>query len=170
MTETTADRGAQQALFSPPYLNDTTGYLGRTVCRITGITYRQLDYWTRSGLVSATITPAKGCGSTRLYSFRDLLEIKIITKLLDVGLSLQKVRTAVHQLDCLGIEELASATLFSDGVSVYHCYSSEEIIDLLADGQGVFGVAVPGLVSQMTATLRTLPVEERKNQPYTHVA
>lgn len=170
MPTTEIDAGCQQALFQLSNPRDTTGYRGQTVCKITGVTYRQLDYWTRSGLITASITAAAGYGSKRLYSFRDLLEVKIITKLLDVGLSLQKVRTAVEQLRTLGNEELSAATLFCDGVSVYHCRSAEEITDLLAGGQGVFGIAVPGLVSQMSPTISSLPMEKRAHQNYTYVA
>lgn len=170
MTANASRLGTQEALFGFPRHLETTGFRGRTVCKITGVTYRQLDYWTRSGLISASVNPAQGHGSTRLYSFRDLLEVKIIIKLLDVGLGLQKVRTAMFQLGVLGIDELSSATLFCDGASVYYCYSPEEITDLLAGGQGVFGIAVPGLVNQVSATLHNLPVEKRENQPYTHVA
>ncbi|MEL4163062.1 MerR family transcriptional regulator [Corynebacterium bovis] len=133
------------------------GYTAPTVDQIAGITYRQLDYWTRTGLVAASITPAAGSGTRRLYSFRDILIIKIIASLLDAGLSLKAVRTALNTLTDLGVDDLAATTLFSDGSTIYHCHSSDEIIDLLAAVQGVFGVAVPGLVKDLTTTITTLP-------------
>ncbi|WP_342011732.1 MerR family transcriptional regulator, partial [Corynebacterium bovis] len=127
------------------------------MAQIAGITYRQLDYWTRTGLVAASITPAAGSGTRRLYSFRDILIVKIIASLLDAGLSLKAVRTALNTLTDLGVDDLAATTLFSDGSTIYHCHSSDEIIDLLAAGQGVFGVAVPGLVKDLTTTITALP-------------
>ncbi len=156
----TAGIGTQGSLFDLPVTGDETravGYNAPTVAQIAGITYRQLDYWTRTGLVTASITPAAGSGSRRLYSFRDVLIIKIIASLLDAGLSLKAVRTALDTLTDLGVDDLAATTLFSDGTTIYHCHSSDEIVDLLAGGQGVFGVAVPGLVKNLTTTITTLP-------------
>ena len=153
MTTTT---GTQTALFSIPDQITTTGYRGKHVCQITGVSYRQLDYWTRSELISASITPADGYGSQRLYSFRDMLEVKIIHNLLSVGLSLQKIRTAIAQLHTLGVDELTGLTLFSDGTTVYYCTTTDEITDLLAGGQGVFGIAIPGLMTQLTGTVTEL--------------
>ena len=88
------------------------------MAQIAGITYRQLDYWTRTGLVTASITPAAGSGTRRLYSFRDILIIKIIASLLDAGLSLKTVRTALTTLADLGVDDLAATTLFSDGTTI----------------------------------------------------
>ncbi|RRQ14173.1 MerR family transcriptional regulator [Corynebacterium bovis] len=155
-----AGTGTQGSLFELPVTGDETqavGYNAPTVAQIAGITYRQLDYWTRTGLIAASITPAAGSGTRRLYSFRDILIIKIIASLLETGLSLKAVRTALDTLTGLGVDDLAATTLFSDGTTIYHCRSSDEIIDLLAGGQGVFGVAVPGLVKDLTATITTLP-------------
>lgn len=64
-----------------------SGYRGPQVCEIVGITYRQLDYWARTGLLVPSITAAKGSGTQRRYSYRDLLELKVIKQLLDAGLS-----------------------------------------------------------------------------------
>ena len=58
--------------------DDQTGYRGPTACQIAGITYRQLDYWARTGLVKPSIRGAKGSGSQRLYSFKDILTLKIV--------------------------------------------------------------------------------------------
>ena len=152
--------GSQGSLFDLPVTGDETravGYNAPTVAQIAGITYRQLDYWTRTGLVTASITSAAGPGTRRLYSFRDILIIKIIASLFDAGLSLKAVRTALNTLTDLGVDDLAATTLFSDGTTIYHCHSDDEIIDLLAAGQGVFGVAVPGLLKDLTTTITTLP-------------
>ena len=95
--------------------------------------------------------------------------IKIIKGLLDTGISLQNVRKALVQLDELDAAELTGLNLFSDGKTVYQCRSAEEVIDLLAGGPGVFGIAVPGLVAQLTGDLTSIqahaPGEEAVHVP-----
>src|SRR5579884_2926496 len=107
------------------------GYRGPQVCSVVGITYRQLDYWARTDLLKPSISEAKGSGTQRRYSYRDLLELKVIKRLLDAGVSLQSARRA---LDCLREnlgEDVASANLvLGDGQSVL-ARTNEEIIDLL---------------------------------------
>ena len=98
-----------------PQLDADSGYRGPVACRAAGITYRQLDYWARTGLVEPSIRSAKGSGSQRLYSFRDILVLKVVKRLLDTGVSLQQIRTAVSALHSRGVEDLASITLMSDG-------------------------------------------------------
>ncbi|WP_448261500.1 MerR family transcriptional regulator [Corynebacterium kalidii] len=150
--------------------DEMVGYRGTTVCQITGITYRQLDYWTRTNLVTASIASAAGSGSQRLYSFRDLLLIKMIKALIDAGISLQNVRKAVDHLAARGTEDLSGLTLMSDGVSVYECRSADDVTDLLAGGQGVFGLAVPGLVKDLSATITELGTSSSGRQPIDELA
>ena len=118
------------------------GYRGPTACAAAGITYRQLDYWARTGLVEPSIRTAAGSGSQRLYGFRDILVLKVVKRLLDTGVSLQNIRTAVSHLRERGVDDLAQITLMSDGASVYECTSADEVVDLVQGGQGVFGIAV----------------------------
>ncbi|MCC2308491.1 MerR family transcriptional regulator [Cellulomonas sp. zg-Y338] len=142
-----------------PDLDTTTGYRGPTACRAAGITYRQLDYWARTGLVEPTIRPATGSGTQRLYSFRDILVLKVVKRLLDTGVSLQQIRTAVSHLRERGVDDLAQITLMSDGASVYECTSADEVIDLVQGGQGVFGIAVGRVWREVEGTLAQLPTE-----------
>lgn len=135
------------------------GYRGPTACNAAGITYRQLDYWARTGLVEPSVRGATGSGTQRLYSFRDILILKIIKRLLDAGISLQQIRTAVQHLRERGTEDLTRVTLMSDGASVYECTSSDEVIDLLQGGQGVFGIAIGGVWREIEGTLSDLPSE-----------
>ena len=130
-----------------------------TAHQVAGITYRQLDYWARTKLVQPSIRNASGSGSQRLYSFRDILVLKIVKGLLDTGISLQNIRRAVDKLGNLGVDDLAGITLVSDGTTVYECRSSEEVIDLLNGGQGVFGIAVPGLMKELSGTITSFPSE-----------
>jgi DNA-binding transcriptional MerR regulator len=133
------------------------GYRGPTACAAAGITYRQLDYWARTALVEPSVQSAHGSGSQRLYSFRDILVLKVVKRLLDTGISLQQIRAAVQHLRDHGTEDLAQVTLMSDGVSVYECTSPDEVVDLLAGGQGVFGIALGRVWSEVAGELAEMP-------------
>ena len=135
------------------------GDRGATACSAAGITYRQLDYWARTSLVEPSIRNASGSGTQRLYGFRDILVLKIVKRLLDAGVSLQNIRTAVDHLRNRGVTDLERITLMSDGASIYECTSSDEIIDLLAGGQGVFGIAVGKVWQEVEGSLLTLQGE-----------
>jgi DNA-binding transcriptional MerR regulator len=140
-------------------INFEIGYRGPTACTAAGITYRQLDYWARTGLVEPSVRSAAGSGSARLYGFRDILVLKIVKRLLDTGVSLQNIRSAVEHLRNRGAQDLAGITLMSDGASIYECTSSDEVIDLLAGGQGVFGIALGRVWAEVEGSLATLPSE-----------
>lgn len=136
-----------------PDLDDTAGYRGTVAARAAGISYRQLDYWARTELVEPTIRGAAGSGSQRLYGFRDILVLKLVKRLLDTGISLQQIRTAIGQLRESGVNDLAQTTLMSDGASVYLCTSDDEVIDLVSRGQGVFGIAVGKVLREVESSL-----------------
>ncbi|MGW0754142.1 MerR family transcriptional regulator [Streptomyces sp. NPDC002587] len=118
------------------------GYRGPTACAAAGITYRQLDYWARTGLVEPSVRPAYGSGTQRLYSFRDVVVLKIVKRFLDTGVGLQNIRTAVQHLRDRGFCDLERMTLMSDGATVYECTSPDQVVSLLQGGQGIFGIAV----------------------------
>ncbi|MFN0282027.1 MAG: MerR family transcriptional regulator [Kineosporiaceae bacterium] len=152
---------AQGLLFTEdlPELDEQVGYRGPIACRAAGITYRQLDYWARTGLVEPSVRPAGGSGTHRLYGFRDILVLKVVKRLLDTGVSLQQIRVAVGFLRERGVGDLAEITLMSDGASVYECTSADEVIDLVQGGQGVFGIAVGRVWREVEGSLATLPGE-----------
>jgi DNA-binding transcriptional MerR regulator len=135
------------------------GYRGPTACTAAGITYRQLDYWARTGLVEPSVRAASGSGSQRLYGFRDILTLKVVKRLLDTGISLQQIRTAVAYLREQGAGDIAQVTLMSDGATVYACTSPDEVVDLLQGGQGVFGIALGRVWQEVEGTLADLPAE-----------
>jgi DNA-binding transcriptional MerR regulator len=137
--------------------NPEIGYRPPTACTAAGITYRQLDYWARTGLVEPSVRAAHGSGSQRLYGFRDILVLKVVKRLLDTGISLQQIRAAVQHLRDRGTDDLAQVTLMSDGVSVYECTSPDEVVDLLAGGQGVFGIALGRVWQEVAGELAELP-------------
>ncbi|MCZ3389323.1 MAG: MerR family transcriptional regulator [Actinomycetia bacterium] len=153
--------GQQGLLFTDVVraLPEDIGYRGPTVCAAAGITYRQLDYWARTGLVEPSIRGASGSGTQRLYGFRDVLVLKIVKRLLDTGVSLQQIRTAVQHLRESGTDDLATITLMSDGASVYECTSADEVIDLVQGGQGVFGIAVGRVWREVEGSLAEMPWE-----------
>lgn len=152
----------QPALFPEEALHSEAvhlGYRGPIACAAAGITYRQLDYWARTGLVEPSIRPASGSGSQRLYSFQDILVLRIVKRLIDTGVSLANIRTAVEHLEQRGGDDLARITLMSDGASIYECRSEDEVIDLVRGGQGVFGIAVGRVWQEVEGHLATLPGE-----------
>ncbi len=140
-------------------ISQELGYRGASACSAAGISYRQLDYWARTGLVEPTVRGASGSGSSRLYGFKDILVLKIVKRLLDTGVSLQNIRSAVTHLRERGVEDLARITLMSDGASIYECTSSEEIFDLLQGGQGVFGIAIGKVWNEVEGSLSHLQAE-----------
>jgi len=153
--------GEQGLLFDDELtpLTIDVGYRGPTACAAAGITYRQLDYWARTGLVEPSVRPASGSGSQRLYGFRDILVLRVVKRLLDTGISLQQIRSAVSYLREHGAADVARITLMSDGVSVYACTSPDEVVDLLQGGQGVFGIALGRVWQEVEGSLAELPAE-----------
>jgi len=142
---------------------EDVGYRGPTACSAAGITYRQLDYWARTGLVEPSVREASGSGTQRLYSFRDILVLKVVKKLLDAGVSLVNIRTAIGSLRDRGVADLAEITLMSDGTTVYECTSTDEVVDLLQGGQAVFAIAVGRHVRDVEGTLARLPGERARS-------
>ena len=153
-----------QMLFTEGLPAQDIGYRGASAAAAAGISYRQLDYWDRTQLVVPSIQTATGSGSQRLYSFRDILVLKLVKRLLDTGVSLQQIRLAVEQLRAAGMSDLSNTTLMSDGARVYLCTSQDEVIDLLGQGQGVFGIAVGRVLREVEATLVDFAAEEANIQ------
>ncbi len=131
-----------------------TGFRGPQVCTLVGITYRQLDYWARTGLLRPSIADAKGSGSQRVYSYTDVLELKVIKQLLDAGISLQRARRAV---ECLRAElgaDVASANLVLVGHDSVLAHGDGEVVDLLRGGQGVLNIVpLSGVLEELDAAI-----------------
>lgn len=160
-TATSQPKPSQGVLFTDELatIPSDAGFRGPVACRVVGITYRQLDYWARTGLVEPSIRSASGSGTARLYSFGDILVLKVVKRLLDTGVSLQQIRVAVNSLRERGVDDLEQVTLMSDGATVYECTSNDEVIDLLQGGQGVFGIAVGRVWREVEGELAQLPAE-----------
>lgn len=133
------------------------GFSGKRTAEIVDITYRQLDYWARTDLVRPSLTDAAGSGSRRQYSYRDLLELKVIKSLLDSGIRLEQVRKVFSYMrNHLG-EDVASANLVIDGSNSVLVNTGEELIDLLQNGQGVLNVLpLAGVKDEVDARIVSL--------------
>ncbi len=133
------------------------GFSGKRTAEIVDITYRQLDYWARTDLVRPSLAEATGSGSRRLYSYRDLLELKVIKSLLDAGIRLEQVRKVfAYMRNQLG-EDVASANLVIDGSNSVLVNTGEELIDLLQNGQGVLNVLpLAGVKEEVDARIVSL--------------
>jgi len=143
---------------------DEQGYRGPQVCALVGITYRQLDYWARTDLLRPSIEDAKGSGSQRVYSYRDLVSLKVIKKLLDAGMSLQSVRRAITYLHENMGEELASANLVIDGANAVLA-DNGQLVDLISGGQGVLNIVAMGaVVNELDATISDLSEAKKAKQ------
>ena len=147
---------------------DLEGFRGPQVCSLVGITYRQLDYWARTGLLRPSVADARGSGTKRRYSYHDVLELKVIKQLLDAGVSLQSARRAV---DCLREDlgaDLASTNLVLTSTQTVLARSNGEVVDLLAGGQGVFNIVpLSGVVDELDADISDIALAEQP-QPSAH--
>lgn len=134
------------------------GYRAPQVCNLVGITYRQLDYWARTGLITPSLQQATGSGSQRLYAFPDIVQLKVVKRLLDAGMSLKKIRKAMDILrDELASERpLSNVTLLSDGKTIYAAHSPSEVVDVFRGGQGVFGIAVGPVQEELLGEIHRL--------------
>ena len=138
------------------------GYRAPQVCNLVGITYRQLDYWARTGLITPSVQAAQGSGSQRLYAFGDIVQLKVVKRLLDAGMSLKKIRTAMDILreQLQSAAPLTDVTLLSDGATIYAAHSPDEVVDVFQRGQGVFGIAVGPVQQELEGEILRLFPEE----------
>ncbi len=138
------------------------GYTGPEVCKITDITYRQLDHWTSTKLVEASIRNIKGSGFHRIYSFQDIVKVKLVNKLRDAGISLQKIRIALSNVNkILGKNiNITDISIFSDGQSIYVITDNNQMLDLLRKGQAVFGISLGPVHTETEAEIFSLYPEK----------
>lgn len=147
------------------------GFRGAQVCSLVGITYRQLDYWARTGLLRPSIADATGSGSQRRYSYGDVLELKVIKRLLDAGLKLQQARQAIECLRGDLGADLASSQLVLAGSRSVLAQSDGEVVDLLAGGQGVFNILpLSSVVSELDAAIVEIRHQSTEPRPAGHPA
>ena len=129
------------------------GFRGPQVCKLVGITYRQLDYWARTDLLRPSLADAAGSGTQRLYSYHDVLSLKVIKKFLDAGLALPAARRAVEALRSGGDDVAAANIVLSDATSVL-AKDGDELVDLVKGGQGVLNIfPLAGVVTELDAAI-----------------
>lgn len=143
------------------------GYRAPQVCGLVGITYRQLDYWARTGLIKPSIQSAQGSGTQRRYSFTDIVQLKVVKRLLDAGMSLKKIRSAMEILrDQLESNNpLDDVTLLSNGSTIFAAHSADEVVDVFQRGQGVFGIAVGPVQEELEGEIHRLFPDEDETVP-----
>ena len=134
------------------------GYTGPEVCKITGISYRQLDHWTTTKLITASVRNIKGSGFHRIYSFNDIVLVKLVKKLRSAGISLQKIRIALKNVNNLlgKNSNISDVSIFSDGASIYVLTDNDQMIDLLKKGQAVFGISLGPVHTETEAEILSL--------------
>lgn len=136
--------------------SDSHLYSGKRAAEIVGISYRQLDYWARTDLIRPSVDDAAGSGSRRQYTYRDLIELKIVKSLLDAGIKLESVRVAFEYLrDELG-EDVASARLVIGGGRAVLVRDDAELVDVLQSGQLVMTsvLSLDGVLSDIDSAIR----------------
>ncbi len=141
-----------------PGVGENGGFRAPQVCKLVGITYRQLDYWARTELIRPSVQSATGSGSQRLYSFSDIVQLKVVKRLLDAGMSLKRIRQAIEilRIQLESDSPLADVTLLSDGATIYAAESAEEVVDVFQRGQGVFGIAVGPVERELIGEMHQL--------------
>jgi DNA-binding transcriptional MerR regulator len=132
------------------------GWSGPTVCDIVDITYRQLDYWDSTDLLKPSLAPAAGSGTHRRYSYRDLVQLKVIKGLLDAGVSLKTARKVIESLRERG-DDWQAADLVIDGSNTVLARDGEHLVDLVRKGQGVLNIVTVGnMTQQLDAAIKKL--------------
>ena len=122
------------------------------VSHVVGATYNQLVYWDKTGLVSPSLRAASGRGSRRLYSVEDIFELKILMKLLNSSLPLQRIRSSFRFIRGQS-RTLSSFVVLTDGRTVYFYEDYDVLVDTLKQGQAVLRIAVQDLIAEVQAKL-----------------
>jgi DNA-binding transcriptional MerR regulator len=136
------------------------GFSTKTVSCVTGLSLRQLGDWDKKGYVSPSLKSAKGSGSKRLYSFKDVVVLKVYAELIESGMRINKIQLAVSKLQELGVYDLAATKLVTDGKTVFLVKSESDVIDLLRNGQGAFFADIHPIWTETESILRDFPAEK----------
>jgi DNA-binding transcriptional MerR regulator len=145
--------------------SEEVGFRGPQVCAIVGISYRQLDYWARTDLVRPSLADARGSGTQRRYSYRDLVRLKVIKNLIDAGVKLQTARKAIDYLREDRGDDWASASLVLNGANSVLATDGEALVDAVRQGQGVLNIVSLGqVVDELDASIHELaPTGDRSD-------
>jgi DNA-binding transcriptional MerR regulator len=147
-----------------------TGFRGPQVCKIVGISYRQLDYWARTDLVRPSLADAHGSGTQRRYSYRDLVRLKVIKSLLDAGVKLQTARKAIEYIRGDLGDDWASASLVLNGGNSVLARTGDDLVDVVRQGQGVLNIVSLGQVrDELQASIHDLADVSSNDAPQSRV-
>jgi DNA-binding transcriptional MerR regulator len=151
------EQGSLDAALAGRDGGDEIGFRGPQVCKIVGISYRQLDYWARTDLVRPSLADARGSGTQRRYSYRDLVRLKVIKNLLDSGVKLQAARKAIEYVRGDLGDDWASASLVLNGTNSVLVRTGEDLVDVVRQGQGVLNIVSLGqVVDELEASIHDL--------------
>jgi DNA-binding transcriptional MerR regulator len=151
------EQGSLDAALAGREGGDEIGFRGPQVCKIVGISYRQLDYWARTDLVRPSLADARGSGTQRRYSYRDLVRLKVIKNLLDSGVKLQAARKAIEYVKGDLGDDWASASLVLNGTNSVLVRTGEDLVDVVRQGQGVLNIVSLGqVVDELQASIHDL--------------
>jgi DNA-binding transcriptional MerR regulator len=151
------EQGSLDAALAGRQGGDEIGFRGPQVCKIVGISYRQLDYWARTDLVRPSLADARGSGTQRRYSYRDLVRLKVIKNLLDSGVKLQAARKAIDYVRGDLGDDWASASLVLNGTNSVLVRTGEDLVDVVRHGQGVLNIVSLGqVVDELEASIHEL--------------
>jgi DNA-binding transcriptional MerR regulator len=151
------EQGSLDAALAGREGGDEVGFRGPQVCKIVGISYRQLDYWARTDLVRPSLADARGSGTQRRYSYRDLVRLKLIKNLLDSGVKLQAARKAIEYVRGDLGDDWASASLVLNGTNSVLVRTGEDLVDVVRQGQGVLNIVSLGqVVDELEASIHDL--------------
>ena len=160
------EQGSLDAALAGRDAGDEIGFRGPQVCKIVGITYRQLDYWARTELVRPSLADARGSGTQRRYSYRDLVRLKVIKNLLDSGVKLQAARKAIEYVRGDLGDDWASASLVLNGTDSVLVRTGEDLVDVVRQGQGVLNIVSLGqVVDELEANIHDLGAAAPEDAP-----
>jgi DNA-binding transcriptional MerR regulator len=145
---------------------DSSYFSSKAVADVIGLTFRQLDYWAKTGVVS----PSGVQDDRRLYSYQDLLVLKAVKTLLDAGLRLESVRSVAGYLRNLSVDEMRDTNLIVSGVGSVLVRSGDEIVELLRHGQGVLNILpLAGVKDEVDAAIIELLPKNAIPLPVAHM-
>jgi DNA-binding transcriptional MerR regulator len=144
-----------------------TGAFGKqAVINLTGLTYRQIDYWARMGVVKPSIKAGEGQGNRREYSFKDLVALRVAKSLRDEGISLQKIKKSLAYMKRQYSEikqPLAQWRFLTDGKTIFIVdRDQQKILDTLNKGQLVIYMALGEIIEELQGEIRKLAIPKSK--------
>lgn len=145
-------------------------FTAKEVCKILRLEYSKLDYWARSGFFVPSISEANGSGSKRLYSFLDLITLKVIKDLRDAGVTVPKLKKVIQYMLAKGNEvqnPFAGSVLITDSKKVFELTAEKEmVVDILNNGQLMWVICLGKLVKKLKNQVIKLEKNWEENKDF----